>query len=75
MDDAIALSQLYWLRQRLIDAGDINALDMPGIHENRKAIIGGGLSVLISLFELLGIDTMRRGHGALRHGLFHAAQC
>lgn len=73
MDDAIALSQLYWLRQRLIDAGNISALDMPGIREDRKAIIGGGLSVLISLFELLGIDTMRRGHGALRHGLFHAA--
>ena len=72
VDGDIALSQLYWLRQRLMDAGDINALDMPGIREDRKAIIGGGLAVLIILFELLGIDAMRRGHGALRHGLFQA---
>ncbi len=72
VDGDIALSQLYWLRQRLIEAGDINALNMPGIREDRKAIIGGGLSTLIVLFELLDIDAMRRGHGALRHGLFQA---
>lgn len=67
----MALSHLYWLRQRLIEAGSVQALDLPGIREERKAIIGGGLSLLIAVFEQLDMDAMHRGHGALRHGLFN----
>ena len=37
--------------------------------EDRKAIIGGGLSILRALFDLLGIDSLQLTSGGLRHGL------
>jgi exopolyphosphatase/guanosine-5'-triphosphate,3'-diphosphate pyrophosphatase len=39
------------------------------MREDRKAIIGGGLSVLRALFELLGIKQLQQASGGLRHGL------
>jgi exopolyphosphatase/guanosine-5'-triphosphate,3'-diphosphate pyrophosphatase len=42
---------------------------LPGMREDRKAIIGGGLSVVRALFKLLGIHTLQMASGGLRHGL------
>jgi exopolyphosphatase/guanosine-5'-triphosphate,3'-diphosphate pyrophosphatase len=39
------------------------------MREDRKAIIGGGLSVLRALFDLLGIKQLQQASGGLRHGL------
>jgi len=60
---------LDWLQDRLIAAQSAERLRMPGIREDRKAIIGGGLSVLQALFHLLSIETMEMATGGLRHGL------
>jgi exopolyphosphatase/guanosine-5'-triphosphate,3'-diphosphate pyrophosphatase len=42
---------------------------MPGMREDRKAIIGGGLSVMRAIFTLLNIESMEMATGGLRHGL------
>ena len=42
---------------------------MMGLRDDRKAIIGGGLSVLRALFALLGIQRLEQSLGGLRHGL------
>jgi len=34
-------------------------------------VIGGGLSILIAIFEFLQIDTLNVAKGALRHGLLY----
>lgn len=60
---------LDWLLDRLLAAQSADRLRLPGMREDRKAIIGGGLSVMRALFTLLGIRTMEMAAGGLRHGL------
>jgi exopolyphosphatase/guanosine-5'-triphosphate,3'-diphosphate pyrophosphatase len=44
---------------------------MVGMKEDRRAVIGGGLSILRAVFDLLQIDTLNLASGGLRHGLIH----
>ena len=62
---------LAWLRERLIAARMADKLRMDGIKEDRRAVIGGGLSVLQAVFDLLEIDAMQAAQGALRHGVLY----
>ena len=60
---------LDWLQERLLAAQSAERLRLAGMKEDRKAIIGGGLSILRALFDLLGIDRLAQTTGGLRHGL------
>lgn len=60
---------LDWLRDKLVAAQNADRLKLPGMREDRKAIIGGGLSVMRAIFSLLGIKKMEHANGGLRHGL------
>lgn len=60
---------LDWLLDKLLTAQNFDRLRLVGMREDRKAIIGGGLSVLRALFELLGIKRLEQASGGLRHGL------
>ncbi|HEY2257714.1 MAG TPA: Ppx/GppA phosphatase family protein [Variovorax sp.] len=62
---------LDWLIDRLIRAGSIDRVRIEGMREDRKAVIGGGVSVLRAVFDLLEIDEMRVAQGALRHGVLY----
>ncbi len=62
---------LDWLKQQLIDAGHLDKVRMEGLREDRKAVIGGGLSVLCAVMDLFDIDTLQVTPGALRHGLLY----
>lgn len=67
--DAIHREGLDWLLDKVIAAQSAEKIRLPGLREDRKAIIGGGLSVLRALFDLLQIDALRLTQGGLRHGL------
>lgn len=60
---------LDWLLEKLLAAHSAGQLSMMGLREDRKAIIGGGLSILRALFALLGINQLEQSLGGLRHGL------
>lgn len=60
---------LDWLLDKLLAAQTADRLRIPGMREDRKAIIGGGLSILRALFSLLGINQLEQASGGLRHGL------
>ncbi len=60
---------LDWLLEKLIATQSVDRLRMAGMREDRKAIIGGGLSVMRAVFRLLGIERMEMAAGGLRHGL------
>ncbi len=60
---------LDWLLDKLLLANRAGQFSMMGLREDRKAIIGGGLSVLRALFGLLGITRLEQSLGGLRHGL------
>lgn len=67
----ITLKNLYELRDRLIEIGHIDQLELPGLKEERAPVYAGGLAILIAIFESLKIDTMTVSDGALREGLLY----
>jgi exopolyphosphatase/guanosine-5'-triphosphate,3'-diphosphate pyrophosphatase len=66
---SISQESLDWLLDKLMTAQSTDRLRLAGMREDRKAIIGGGVSVLRALFELLGIKQLQQASGGLRHGL------
>ena len=62
---------LDWLLDRLLKAQSADRLRLDGMKDDRRAVIGGGVSVLRAVFELLGIDQMHVALGALRHGVLY----
>jgi exopolyphosphatase/guanosine-5'-triphosphate,3'-diphosphate pyrophosphatase len=62
---------LDWVVDRLLKTGSADRLRIEGMREDRKAVIGGGVSVLRALFDLLDIEELRVAQGALRHGVLH----
>jgi exopolyphosphatase / guanosine-5'-triphosphate,3'-diphosphate pyrophosphatase len=60
---------LQWLYESLLRAGHIDKVDLVGLKEDRRAVIGGGVAILRSLFDLLDIQELFAAEGALRHGL------
>lgn len=62
---------LDWLLDRLVKAQSADRLKIEGMKEDRRAVIGGGVSVLRAVFNLLGIEKMEAAQGALRHGVLY----
>ena len=62
---------IAWLKSELVRIGHVDKLRLEGIREDRKAVIGGGLSVLSALLDLFGIDELLVTPGALRHGVLY----
>ncbi len=62
---------LDWLLDRLLAARSADRVRLDGLKEDRRAVIGGGLSVLRAVFDLLGIEEMQAAQGALRHGVLY----
>jgi exopolyphosphatase/guanosine-5'-triphosphate,3'-diphosphate pyrophosphatase len=67
--DAIDYEGLQWLKDKLIRAEAVEKLKLDGLKEDRRAVLGGGLAVLIALFEALDIPTLWPAEGALRQGV------
>jgi exopolyphosphatase / guanosine-5'-triphosphate,3'-diphosphate pyrophosphatase len=66
---SVSREGLDWLLDKLINAQSTDRIRLAGMRDDRRAIIGGGLSILRATFELLQIDTMQLAAGGLRHGL------
>jgi exopolyphosphatase/guanosine-5'-triphosphate,3'-diphosphate pyrophosphatase len=65
----ITQQDLDWLLTRLLEAQHADRLRLPGMKEDRRNIIAGGISILRAIFDLLRIDHMVTADGGLRHGL------
>lgn len=65
----ISREGLNWLVKCLLRAGHVDRVRLEGLKEDRRAVIGGGVSVLRALMELLDINTLHVAQGALRHGV------
>lgn len=62
---------LDWLLERLLKAQSADKLRLEGMKDDRRAVIGGGVSVLRAVFDLLDIDEVQIAQGALRHGALY----
>lgn len=67
----ITRNGLEWLRERLLRAGSAERLRLDALKEDRRPVIGGGISVLRAVFELLEIEQMHVAQGALRQGALY----
>jgi exopolyphosphatase / guanosine-5'-triphosphate,3'-diphosphate pyrophosphatase len=59
------------LRKTLIAAETVENVDIPGLQEDRKPVIAGGVAIAEAIFRDLRIDCMLPSPGALREGLLY----
>ena len=69
--NCIRRADVDWLQQQLIDPSSACQQLAAIQQDNRRPIIGGGISVLCAVFALLDIDTLHVVRGALRQGVLH----
>lgn len=69
--NTISKEGLLWLREELLRTKHMDKLRLLGLKEERKAVIAGGLSIMLGVFDFLNIETMNVAKGALRHGLLY----
>lgn len=68
-DGAITPDGLRWCIAQCLKAGRADKLALPGLKDDRKAVVGGGLAILYTLATHFGIDTLQPARGALRQGV------
>lgn len=68
-DGRITPAGLRWLMERCLEAGSADKLALAGLKDERRAVIGGGLSILYTLATHFGIDELKPARGALRQGV------
>lgn len=68
-DGSITRDGLRSLERRLVEAGHLDRVRLPGLSEMRRPVIPGGLAILRAVFEGLGVDSMRPSDSALREGV------
>jgi exopolyphosphatase/guanosine-5'-triphosphate,3'-diphosphate pyrophosphatase len=67
----ITREALDWLQAQLLAARSADRIRLDGLKDDRRPVVGGGISVLRALFDLLGIERMHPAQGALRHGVLY----
>lgn len=68
---AVTAEALPIVRDRLLQAERIQDIDLPGLSDERRPIIAGGLLVLEAAFEVLGLQRMAVSKAALREGVLY----
>ncbi len=68
---AVTAEALPLVRDRLLTADHIDAIDLPGLPDDRRQIIAGGILVLEAAFETLGLKRMMVSKAAMREGVLH----
>ena len=68
-DGRITPDGLRWLMQQCLAAGRVERLDLPGLKEDRRAVIAGGIAILYTLAAHFDIGELRPARGALRQGV------
>ncbi|MGV7091441.1 guanosine-5'-triphosphate,3'-diphosphate diphosphatase [Siccibacter turicensis] len=71
MDERITLAKLQQLKQRAIQCGRLEELEIEGLTLERALVFPSGLAILIAIFTELDIACMTLAGGALREGLLY----
>jgi exopolyphosphatase / guanosine-5'-triphosphate,3'-diphosphate pyrophosphatase len=57
------------LRAGLIKAGHLDRVALPGLRDDRVAVLPGGFAIMNAIFEELGVEQMALANGAMRQGI------
>lgn len=68
-DGRITPDGLRWCIEACIEAGHVSKLRLPGLKDDRRNVVAGGLCILYTLMVLFDIDEIVPAKGALRQGL------
>jgi exopolyphosphatase/guanosine-5'-triphosphate,3'-diphosphate pyrophosphatase len=67
----ISIDALYFLRDKLLNFGTIEAIELPGLSQRRHAVLIGGVVMLLACFKALRLETMKVSPYALREGVLY----
>jgi len=67
----VDLAAIKRLRKLLVQAGRLENLNLPGLKPERRAVLPGGLAILIAIFKSLDLRTIEPSPGALREGVLY----
>jgi len=70
-EQGIDAGGLARLREKLIKAGDIERLDLPGLREDRKSTTAGAVAIMGAVMEELAVEQLDVSEGALRQGVLY----
>ncbi len=70
-DTGITPASIEKLRDALIDFGNVEKINLPGLPEERAAVIAGGAAILEASFAALDFKVMRVCETAMREGLLY----
>jgi exopolyphosphatase/guanosine-5'-triphosphate,3'-diphosphate pyrophosphatase len=68
-ETGITADGLDWLKDALIEAGDVKKVSIDGLREERLPVIAGGVAIMSAVFRELGLKSMTVADGALRQGV------
>ena len=68
-DGRLTPDGLRGLMERCLQAGRVQKLDLPGLKDDRRAVIAGGIAILYTLAMHFGIEALQPARGALRQGV------
>ncbi|MEJ2764374.1 guanosine-5'-triphosphate,3'-diphosphate diphosphatase [Photobacterium sp. MCCC 1A19761] len=71
MDELITLPKLKRMQRQAMQYKHLEDLDIEGLTLERALVFPSGLSILIAIFETLGIESMTLAGGALREGMVY----
>jgi len=67
----INIDALYFLRDKMLKFGTIDAVKLPGLSERRHPVLIGGLAMMMACFKSLRLDSLRVSPYALREGVLN----
>ncbi len=67
----ITRAGLDWLHEQLLRARHADRVKLDGLKDDRRPVIGGGVSIVRALFDLLGLEQITVAQGALRQGALY----
>ncbi|HHA1629172.1 TPA: exopolyphosphatase [Enterobacter hormaechei subsp. xiangfangensis] len=70
-DGFITPERLVKLTEEVLKHKSFDALSLPGLSDERKAVFAPGLAILCGVFDALAIKELRLSDGALREGVLY----
>nr|WP_095206838.1 Ppx/GppA phosphatase family protein [Luteimonas sp. JM171]AOH34964.1 exopolyphosphatase [Luteimonas sp. JM171] len=67
----VTAEALPQLRARMLEASHIDEIDLPGLTDERRPVIAGGVLALEAAFAVLGIERMAISKAAMREGVLY----
>lgn len=67
----ITVAGLQELIERMVAAGHVDKIRLPGLSAQRAPVFAGGVAILIEIMSSLGLEQMHVADGALREGLLY----